>query len=548
MESWNYGSQGKGFLSDEMNSSTNSLLKSKYSLLGWEFKNPCSFGDNILLSGGAQHVENQSFGELEFPLMVGKQLPDDSFSDVLNTKIDGGRSLNLVLPTSHPLPGEEESTSKLSGSIVDSNNRDSSLIDLKLGRFIDTGDAHSFKYSKRAAISSSTESSTSYKKMRSQGVNFLTPFCQVYGCNKDLSSSKDYHKRHKVCEVHSKTSKVIVNGIEQRFCQQCSRFHLLSEFDDGKRSCRKRLAGHNERRRKPQVSFHSGRAQRLLQPYNGNGDRRFQEKALGATSFICKDILSSGVYYPEKLGKNDWCKRIKVEGKNDYNSMCATSVGDRLLNMKSPLLPYDFEVQIPCFQGNGSNAAVTENMLCDTSCQYSHNVGGLHMDTHPLFHHTNLSSENFGVYDAASTIQGVSGNPDYGCALSLLSSHSQNASTHPSIVHVPRAFTMSKSRSNYSMSELSEKLMGVSSQASSTGISSKFASGMSEAQMVPIMTGESSDHSVTFQITDGVLHGSGLGNAKANLSYEHTPTMDLLQLSSQLHRVEHQRHSMQDSV
>lgn len=224
MESWNYGSQGKGFLSDEMNSSTNSPLRSKYSLLGWEFKNPCSFGDNMLLSSGGQHVEDQSFGELEFPQMVGKQLPVDSVSDVLNTKIDGARNLNLVLPTFH---GEEESTSKLSGSIVDSNNRDSSLIDLKLGRFIDQGDAHSSKYSKRAAISSSTESSTSQKKMRSQGVNVQTAFCQVYGCSKDLSSSKDYHKRHKVCEVHSKTAKVIVNGIEQRFCQQCSRLVIF---------------------------------------------------------------------------------------------------------------------------------------------------------------------------------------------------------------------------------------------------------------------------------------------------------------------------------
>lgn len=60
------------------------------------------------------------------------------------------------------------------------------------------------------------------------------------------------HKRHKVCKVHSKTAVVIVNGIEQRFRRQCSRFHLLCEVDDGKRSCRKRLAGHNERRRKPQ--------------------------------------------------------------------------------------------------------------------------------------------------------------------------------------------------------------------------------------------------------------------------------------------------------
>ncbi|KAG4387017.1 hypothetical protein GLYMA_11G163828v4 [Glycine max] len=50
--------------------------------------------------------------------------------------------------------------------------------------------------------------------------------------------------------MHSKAPKVVVLGMEQRFCQQCSRFHVVSEFDDSKRSCRRRLAGHNERRRK----------------------------------------------------------------------------------------------------------------------------------------------------------------------------------------------------------------------------------------------------------------------------------------------------------
>lgn len=39
--------------------------------------------------------------------------------------------------------------------------------------------------------------------------------------------------------------------------QNC-RFHILAEFDEGKRSCRKRLAGHNERRRKPQFNTHLG--------------------------------------------------------------------------------------------------------------------------------------------------------------------------------------------------------------------------------------------------------------------------------------------------
>lgn len=49
------------------------------------------------------------------------------------------------------------------------------------------------------------------------------PRCQVEGCKVDLSDAKAYYSRHKVCGMHSKSPKVIVAGLEQRFCQQCSR-------------------------------------------------------------------------------------------------------------------------------------------------------------------------------------------------------------------------------------------------------------------------------------------------------------------------------------
>lgn len=49
------------------------------------------------------------------------------------------------------------------------------------------------------------------------------PMCQVDDCKGDLSNAKDYHRRHKVCEVHSKTTKAMVGKQMQRFCQQCSR-------------------------------------------------------------------------------------------------------------------------------------------------------------------------------------------------------------------------------------------------------------------------------------------------------------------------------------
>ncbi|KAA8526818.1 hypothetical protein F0562_008953 [Nyssa sinensis] len=82
------------------------------------------------------------------------------------------------------------------------------------------------------------------------------PRCQVEKCAADLTNAKRYHRRHKVCEVHSKAPVVIFAGLQQRFCQQCSRFHELSEFDGAKRSCRRRLAGHNERRRKSSSEVH----------------------------------------------------------------------------------------------------------------------------------------------------------------------------------------------------------------------------------------------------------------------------------------------------
>ncbi|OEL29082.1 Squamosa promoter-binding-like protein 10 [Dichanthelium oligosanthes] len=89
------------------------------------------------------------------------------------------------------------------------------------------------------------------------GAHHQPPRCQAEGCKADLSAAKHYHRRHKVCEYHAKASVVAAAGKQQRFCQQCSRFHVLTEFDEAKRSCRKRLAEHNRRRRKPATTASS---------------------------------------------------------------------------------------------------------------------------------------------------------------------------------------------------------------------------------------------------------------------------------------------------
>ncbi|XP_042411214.1 squamosa promoter-binding-like protein 12 isoform X2 [Zingiber officinale] len=88
------------------------------------------------------------------------------------------------------------------------------------------------------------------KKVKASQQNIKNSYCQVDGCNANLSSCKDYHRKHRVCGSHSKAPKVIIDGQICRFCQQCSRFHNLSEFDQNKRSCRRRLIEHNARRRR----------------------------------------------------------------------------------------------------------------------------------------------------------------------------------------------------------------------------------------------------------------------------------------------------------
>ncbi|XP_065881441.1 squamosa promoter-binding-like protein 14 [Euphorbia lathyris] len=160
------------------------------------------------------------------------------------------------------------------------------------------------------------------KRVRSGSPGTATyPMCQVDNCKEDLSTAKDYHRRHKVCEVHSKSSKASVGKQMQRFCQQCSRFHPLSEFDEGKRSCRRRLAGHNRRRRKTQPDDVTSR---LLLP--GNRD---------TTSTANLDLVNLLAALARTQGKN--------EEKNLHSSLVPNK--DQLIQILSKInslpLPMD---------------------------------------------------------------------------------------------------------------------------------------------------------------------------------------------------------------
>ncbi|KAL3149084.1 hypothetical protein ABBQ32_001927 [Trebouxia sp. C0010 RCD-2024] len=100
------------------------------------------------------------------------------------------------------------------------------------------------------ASASSSPTTSGDQPTRSNGKSKGSAVCQVEDCNTDLGSLKEYHNRYKICEYHLKIPCIIREGMRQRFCQQCGRFHNIGELDGDKRSCRARLQRHNARRRK----------------------------------------------------------------------------------------------------------------------------------------------------------------------------------------------------------------------------------------------------------------------------------------------------------
>ena len=100
-------------------------------------------------------------------------------------------------------------------------------IDLKLGQVSNpSSDFADNSKDQKFSSTASTLPSGSSKRARATNNGSQKVSCLVDGCNSDLSSCREYHRRHKVCELHSKTAQVTIGGHAQRFCQQCSRYEL----------------------------------------------------------------------------------------------------------------------------------------------------------------------------------------------------------------------------------------------------------------------------------------------------------------------------------
>ncbi|XP_004239031.2 squamosa promoter-binding-like protein 6 [Solanum lycopersicum] len=544
MEPLSYSLEGRGLIfPDNVELSVDTVSRSRSIVKEWNLNPFCDVDKSIC--GFSQEVtENTEFLGSGIADILKKSAASNPCPGVLSGEMSDGcgkmLSSTSMFNSFEPIPGEVGLGAMFNNSATKSNNPMSSLIALKLEELTDHGELRTNQSSKESSILSSPESSlaagkaqtksshsrfsisqvhdqkeeestTVYREVKSnqslkrnsaltsvnsslQGKRLRTtnfhseiPVCQVHGCNKDLSSSKDYHKRHKVCNEHSKTAIVIVNGIEQRFCQQCSRFHLLAEFDEGKRSCRKRLAGHNERRRKPQFDTHWG--SRFL-------DMTSQRRV----PFLFPEIFPGSFFYQENYEDNNNSKHPKLEHKPFGISQLAISVKNEQFPAKSIQHQYGMRKQDPSKVHTGG---------------------------------TTLSIQEFSKGQNSS------------CALSLLSAHSQNLLHNSTDVSPTLRWTVEPNHHVYikGRDHNLEKSPRVSVVKSLTP-TELYSSDVAEQDVV-VQVPDCEAVSFGIQRDHGHDQRSNSINSKNCLSLEGGPTMDLVQLSSHLQRVEQQKNSVQ---
>ena len=161
MESWSYGSEGKGLLfTDEIDLPVDAFARSRKALIDWDLKP----------SIDSEAVESMEFMDFGFPDMNKKPFFGNTSMGIFGAEFGNYSAKRVVSPTcmitSSSYYGEEESGSKHSSSLLESNSQESSLIDLKLGRLTDYRDTHDGKFLNESSVVSSVRPALMAKKAR----------------------------------------------------------------------------------------------------------------------------------------------------------------------------------------------------------------------------------------------------------------------------------------------------------------------------------------------------------------------------------------------
>jgi hypothetical protein len=231
----------------------------------------------------------------------------------------------------------------------------------------------------------------------------------------------------------------------------------------------------------------------------------FQATTPPPASFICPEVLPSGFWRP-----------MKTEHETGFMHLSSVPVTNEHPQQRSSFASYNGK-QFP-FRHENVATSTTGSMFIENNSHYAHAVGDTYFHT-------------------SSTVRGLSGTSDT-CALSLLSSQCKNTSSQSLGTPFDHPLVIPSSHDN---------LYSIRSQTTSSSRVSRFPSELNPPDgnhLSPILISDNNDI-VNFEIADEIFQDSDFMNAKDRLSCEDDATIDLLQLSTQLQRVEHHRQSFQ---
>jgi hypothetical protein len=225
------------------------------------------------------------------------------------------------------------------------------------------------------------------------------------------------------------------------------------------------------------------------------------------TPYVFQDIFRAGIICPGKNEEATWSRHTKLEGESIYSPQSA----------------------IPSTSGH----------LVPKSFLHLHGIGKHNCSGVP-----SSGSEDYSF--TASTVQELPGASISSCALSLLSAQSQDLSSHSTGRPMSSPQIM-QGRSAHHVLGQTDKPVRVSSveQYGSNGLYSYGMNSMEVDRIGSIMPSDAS-HAGDFQVhNEEIFQESDILNANYFPSTEDGPTVDWLQLSSHLQRVERQRNSIQ---
>ncbi|TVU19329.1 hypothetical protein EJB05_35473 [Eragrostis curvula] len=182
--------------------------------------------------------------------------------------------------------------------------------------------------------------------------------CQVPGCEADIRELKGYHRRHRVCLRCAHAAAVMLDGVQKRYCQQCGKFHILLDFDEDKRSCRRKLERHNKRRRRKPGSkgpFEKEMDEHLDLSADISGDGELREGSWSIGGHELGELTSIGLLVEALNVGRKLCGTGLENMEGTTSEMLETVLSNKVLDRETPVGSEDILSSPTCTEPTSQN-------------------------------------------------------------------------------------------------------------------------------------------------------------------------------------------------